>query len=303
MDRLKTIESFLGVVRTRSFARTAEELGVSRGLVSKHVSTLERRLGVRLLNRSNREVALTEIGARYFETCRKMISALDDDEAEIMRLHSEPLGSLKLVVPKSFGGLHFSDAIAEFALKYPQINVAVTLDDKTNYAFSFAENEFDVAIRIAPLANDSAVAMRKLGTLRWVVCAAPSYLDHAGEPADPKGLAGHNCLIHVKLAPDRIWRFNGNSTVKVKGGFLSNSDLTIRRAALAGVGIAQLPTYYIAADLKASRLRQILKRYPLPERPVYALFPASRQVPHRVRLLVDFLAKWYRRAPWEHGTD
>jgi DNA-binding transcriptional LysR family regulator len=302
MDRLKTIESFIRVVRTRSFSKAAEEVGVSRGLISKHISGLERRLGVRLLNRSTREVSLTEIGERYFDSCRRMIGELDGAEAEILRLQSEPRGLLRLVAPKSFGSTHFSDAVAKFSLLYPNINVLVTLDDGANYAFDFAANEYDVAIRLSPLADDSSVAARKLGSLRWIVCASPQYLKRCGEPHEPKDLTRHNCLIHVKIAPDRMWRFTDKKAVKVSGTFLANSDLTIRKAALAGVGIAQLPTYYISGDLKAGTLRHILKTFPVSERPVYALFPASRQVPRKVRLLVDFLAKWYRAAAWERDT-
>lgn len=299
MDRLKTIESFVHVARMHSFSEAAAHLGVTRGLISKHISALERDLGVRLLNRSSRDVTLTEIGGHYFEFCQKMVLNIATIESEISQLQNEPLGSLSIATPMSFGSTHLADAVAQFSLQYPKITVALKLDGDATDSLHSSRSDFDVALRLLPPAGDSAFAARRLGTLRWIVCAAPTYLNKYGEPSKPADLSHHKCLNHLRLTPDRIWRFSNSGTVKVSGAFLSNSDLAIRQAAIAGVGIAQLPTYYVGEALRSGTLRQVLTTFPLKERPVYALFATRRQMPRKVKLFVDFLAGWFRRAPWE----
>jgi DNA-binding transcriptional LysR family regulator len=304
MDYLKTIESFVAVASLGSFSAAAEQLGTSRALVTRHVMDLENRLGSRLFNRSTRRIALTDIGVNYQKFGRKLLDDLRSAEAMARKDQTEPEGTITVIAPKSFGGLHFSTAVAEFALKHPRLNVTLMLDDEATHSLQIARSEFDVAIRLAPLQAKSAAVVRRIGSLEWIVCAAPDYLAAHGEPVKPAELAGHNCLIHTTLASDRIWRFNAvKKGVKVSGTFLSNSVLAIRKAAVAGVGVAQLPTYYIAQDLAAGRLAPILKKFPVPMRPVYALLPANRLTPKKTKLFVNFIARWYAGRPWEDAAS
>jgi DNA-binding transcriptional LysR family regulator len=304
VDYLKTIESFVAVASLGSFSAAAEHLGTSRALVTRHVMDLENRLGSRLLNRSTRRIALTDIGENYQKFSKKLLDDVRLAEAMARKHQTELEGTLTVIAPKSFGGLHFSDAVARFALKHPKLRVMLMLDDEATHSLQIAQSEFDVAIRLAPLQAKSAAVVRRIGSMEWVLCASPKYLSRQGEPAKPAGLAAHNCLIHTALAGDRIWRFgSGKNGVKVSGTFLSNSVLAIRKAAIAGAGIAQLPTYYIAHDLAAGRLVPLLPKFPLPARPVYALLPANRLTPKKTKLFVSFIARWYAGRPWETDGD
>ena len=304
MDYLKTIESFVTVASLGSFSAAAEHLGTSRALVTRHVMDLENRLGSRLLNRSTRRIALTDIGASYQKFSKKLLDDVRLAEAMARQHQTELAGTLTVIAPKSFGGLHFSIAVAEFALAHPRLKVMLMLDDEATHSLQIAQSEFDVAIRLAPLQAKSAAVVRRIGSLEWVLCAAPNYLAERGEPAKPADLAAHNCLIHTTLAGDRIWRFSGSKNgVKVEGGFLSNSVLALRKAAIGEVGIAQLPTYYIARDLAAGRLVRLLTKFPLPARPVFALLPANRLTPKKTKLFVSFIARWYAGRPWETAVD
>lgn len=300
MDYLKTIESFVTVATLGSFSAAAEQLGMSRALITRHVIDLEDRLGTRLLNRSTRRIALTDIGAGYFEFARAMLAELRQAEMQARKGHKEPEGSISIIAPKSFGGLHFSKAVAEFALAHPKLRVNLILDDDATRSLHIAQSQFDVAIRLSPLQDKSAAIVRRIGSLDWILCAAPAYLTQISPPTIPADLSNLSCILHTTLAADRLWRFDGmKKGIKVSGTFLSNSVLAIRQAALAGIGIAQLPTYYIAHDLKKRKLVPVLKNYPLTPRPVYALLPANRLTPKRTELFVRFIAKWYSTRAWE----
>src|SRR5271170_4533726 len=144
MDRLKTMESFVRVVKAGSFSAAAGQLGMSRAIVTKHVIALERRLGARLLNRTTRRIALTEIGGEYYEFCTKILQEFEAEEFSIARLQKEPQGALRVIAPKSFASLHLGTAVAEFARTYPRLHVSLILEDSSIRTFAFAENEFDV---------------------------------------------------------------------------------------------------------------------------------------------------------------
>jgi DNA-binding transcriptional LysR family regulator len=304
MDRLRTIESFVRVVKAGSFSAAAEQLGMSRAIVTKRVIDLEKHLGARLLNRTTRKVAPTEIGTAYYEFCARMLGDLEAADESIKRLQSEPEGRLRILAPKSFGSSHLATAVSQFALEHSKISISLVLDDSATHSLSFAESEIDVAIRLSPIASDSAVVARQIGSLEWVVCASPAYLESFGPPKRPADLARARCIVHLRLASDRIWRFAGAvpTSVKVKTVFTTNSVLAVRRAALAGVGVAQLPTYYAGADLKSGALQKVLVDHPLPERPVYAVFPAARFIPRKVGLFVKFLADWYALRTWDSSV-
>ena len=303
MDRLKMMESFVAVAKAKSFSAAAERLGASRAIVTKHIGALEARLGARLLTRTTRRVALTETGADYYEFCVGILGELEKREGAIAREQQEPQGSLRIAVPTSFGAVNFPEAVSAFARKHPQIRVSLIVDNNSNYSIDIAANDFDVAVRLSPIAATAAVTARQIGMLRWIACASPAYLKRAGEPKSLPELAKHNCMIHMKLAPDRIWRFGGSGkkklSLKVSGDFSSNSILMLRQAALDGLGVAMLPTYHIGEDLRAGRLRRVLPQLPPFERPVSVLFPEGRMIPKKTRLFSDFIADWFKRGAWD----
>ena len=263
MDRFKTIDSFVRVAIAGSFSSAAKQLGMSRALVSLHVTDLEKRLGVRLLNRTTRSLTLTEAGASYLEYCQRMLAEMNEQESSITQLQKEPRGSLKVAAPKSFGTLYLSDAVVSFSARYPNIQLSLILEDYSFRAYDFVEQGLDVAVRLGDL-PDSTLVARKIATLQWIVCASPKYLAHHGEPKTPADLGKHTCLAHVNLDPnDRAWRLHSSDhviSVKISGAFSSNSALVLRKAALAGLGIGYLPLYCIEEDLKTGALRKVLTK-------------------------------------------
>lgn len=298
MDKFKTLESFTHVVKTGSFSKAADVLGLSRAMVSRHIQELERRLQVRLLNRTTRSIKLTEIGSTYLEFCQQVLTEIEAHERSIRHLRSELVGSVKIAAAKSFGSMHVSEAVTEFSLKYPQVTTTLVLDDYSIRPYDFVEKGLDLAIRIPPV-GDSAIIARKLGTLRWGICAARSYLDKHGEPKTPRDLTNHKCLARLSVEPhDRLWQFRGPKgleSIKVDGPFFSNSALVLRHAVLAGIGIGLLPWYCIAQDLQAGRLVQVLSQYKIPEKPLCILYPHARLMAPAVRRFVEFLADWFKK--------
>jgi DNA-binding transcriptional LysR family regulator len=293
MDRFRTIDSFVRVATAGSFSAAAKQLGISRALVSLHVTDLEKRLGVRLLNRTTRCLTLTEAGANYLEFCRRMLAEMTERESSIAQLQKEPRGSLKVTAPKSFGTLYLSDVVVSFSAQYPNIQVSLILEDYSFRPYDFVDAGLDVAVRLGDL-PDSTLIARKIATLQWVVCASPKYLAQHGEPRTPADLGKHTCLAHVNLDPnDRAWRLHDADhliSVKISGDFSSNSALVLRKAALAGLGIGYLPLYCIKDDLKSGALRRLLPNYSPPQRPIYVVYPPAARTPERVRTFVDYLA-------------
>jgi len=296
MDRFRTIDSFVRVAVAGSFSAAAKQLGMSRALVSLHVTDLEKRLGVRLLNRTTRSLTLTGAGANYLQFCQRMLAEMNEQETSITQLQKEPRGSLKVAAPKSFGTLYLSDAVVSFSAKYPDIQVSLILEDYSFRAYDFVDNGLDVAVRLGDL-PDSGLIARKIATLQWVVCASSKYLGEHGEPKTPGDLGKHFCLAHVNLDPnDRAWRLHNSDhviSVKISGAFSSNSALVLRKATLAGLGIGYLPLYCIEDDLETGALRKLLPAYSPPQRPIYVVYPPAGQVPERVRTFVEYLADWF----------
>lgn len=300
MDRFRTMQSFAEVIRLGSFSEAAKKLGLSRALISRHVTDLEKHLGVRLLTRTTRRITLTEAGAKHFEFCQQVIKEIDEKEASLKRLQKEPEGALKILAPKSFTTLALGDAIASFAAAYPHLNISLMLDDLSFRSYDFIERGFDVAVHTTPI-RDSNLVARKIATLRWLLCASPKYLKQHGEPRVPKELAQHQCLIHLNSDPsDRVWRLRGSNgvvSVKVQGPFASNSVLMLRKAALESLGVAILPLYCVKEDLTNGTLREVLCQFPIPLHPLSLVFPPGKQPPQKTRSLADFLVDWFRRHP------
>lgn len=290
------MESFVRVVRSGSFTIAANQLGLSRALVSRHVGDLEQRLGVRLLNRSTRSLNLTDEGRSYLDFCEQLFRDVESKERAIVQTRTEAVGTLKLTAPKSFGAMHLADAIIAFAGVQPKLRVSLILEDVSFRFGEFSEKGLDLALRITSPRNASFVE-ESITPLDWVVCASPDYLAREGRPSVPADLAGHACLVHVNVLPsDHIWRFEGpkgNQSIKVTGAFMSNSALALRKAALAGLGIALVPRYAVAGDLASGMLVAVLPRYKTVARPLLAVYPRALAVPQKVRIFTDFLKNWF----------
>lgn len=290
LDRITSIEVFLAIARNGSFARTAEELGMSRAMVSKHVQALETTLGVRLFNRSTRAIHLTEAGAAYRREVSPLLDALDEAASQVGELTTTPAGRLAVAAPTSFGLFHLSARIADYMNRFPDVDVHLMLTDRSVHLI---DEGFDVAIHIGEL-DDSSLVARRLGEAPMITCAAPAYLAAHGAPESPAALADRDCLVFAENVQRNHgdWRFGGGSareSVRVSGPMVSNQGDALRIAAVAGRGIAHLPEYVVREDLAAGRLVAVLGDFAVPSRPIHAVYPHREFLATKVRSFVDYL--------------
>jgi DNA-binding transcriptional LysR family regulator len=298
MDYVQTMQTFVRVARAGSFTAAASQLGLSRALVSRHVADLEARLSVRLLNRSTRYVRVTQEGDLYLAKCERILGEIEALEGSVARDRLSPKGTIKIHAPKSFGTVVLTDAIIAFSKAQPGIQLSLILGDFTFRPYDFVEYGFDMGIRVSPI-RDSSLIARKIGSVDSILCASPRYLKREGYPKDVADLATRPCLAHLNVAPnDRIWTFQGPKGAKsidVSGPILSNSALALRKAALAGAGIALLPEYCARGDLADGSLVRLLPNYKLAPRPILVVRPRSIYMTEKMQLFVDFLVTWFKR--------
>lgn len=300
MDRLTSIEVFLEVARHESFSAAADELGLSKAMVSRHVGQLENKLGVRLLNRTTRSVGLTEAGSAYRDRMKELLEDLEETEQSVAKLNTEPRGMLRVLAPTSFGSFHLARAIADFRKTYPEVDVDLVLTDRPG---DLVEEGLDLAIRVGEL-EDSNLVARKLAQARVVVCASPQYLEAHGRPRHPDDLRRHDCLVYTGRQLSGDWSFTIDGTVRMdrlEGHIRSNIGDALRVAALQGSGIVQMPTYMVGLDIAARRLEVVLENFEPPPRPVYATYLYRRYLSAKVRAFVNFLSERFYPTPyWEH---
>lgn len=301
MDLLRSMQTFVRVANAGSFAAASEQLGVSRANVSKQLQDLEGHLGARLFNRTTRRLGFTPIGIEYHAFCTRILSEISEEKEIIAQLQQEPRGMLKVMAPKSFGNLGLAPAIVDFMVRFPDISISMHLSDDSLNSRDLIDNGFDLAVRLAQV-KESGVVARRIGALQWVICASPSYLARRGTPRTPEELSAHNCLVHLKSAPDGTWRFispRKEKRIKVSGSLSINSAPGLRTAVLRGLGIALLPAYCIIDDLRRGRLVEVLPGYQVPERPMFIVYPHRRQLPTKVRVFIDFMVERFGRPGWE----
>ena len=301
MDKFSSIRTFCAVARQGSFSGASRELGVSPAMVSKQIKRLEDDLAVRLLNRSTRHCGLTEADAEYFDRCQRVLSYLEEADANAKNLGGEVRGTLKISAPATFGTLYLTPAILAYKKRHP--NLAFNLRMAPQMP-DLLEGGFDLAIQAGGTRlDDSALVARKIGSFRMVVCAAASYLDEHGWPQHPSALQRHNCLVfHNEMATDN-WIFRSEETetaVRVDGDLHANQGAALRLAAEHGLGIVRLPDYLVHEQIVAGRLIEILDDYESPPRAVHVMYPHRRLLPAKVRSFVDFLAQRFESG---HGFE
>lgn len=300
MDNLTDIAVFVQVVESGSFTAAAEQLGLSRPVVSKYLSRLEDRLGARLLNRTTRRLSLTEAGQAFYRGSQRGLGEIAAAEAEVSQLQQAPRGKLRLNTPMSFGILHIAPGLAEFARRCPEVAIDMQLDDRQ---IDLVEEGFDLAIRIAELPDSSLVA-RRLGPCRHVLCASPDYLAQHGTPRTPDELRQHNAVTFRYQDSPNEWRFltpDGRyASVLVTGSIQMNNSLAIRQAILSGAGITLTPSFIVGEDIRAGRLHQLLPEYRAQELSIYAVFPQRRHLLPKVQAFIDFMKQRITDSPgWD----
>lgn len=312
MKNLNSIAVFVRVAESCSFTAAAQRLGMSASGVSKSISHLEEELGVRLVNRNTRKASLTAEGSGFFEHCRRLLSELDEAEAALTYARTEPRGRLRVQAPVAFGRRVIMPALYAFIERNPDLMVDVELSDR---AANLIEEGLDVVVAIGEL-NDSRLAARKLCNLRFVTCAAPSYLERHGEPMVPEELDRHQCLAFVepRTGRHRNWAFSRNGerfTRMVHGNLNVNDAESLLDAAIAGTGIAVMASFVAAEAVMQGRLKLVLKDY-IPEGPAISMvYAPSRHLSPRIRSFIDYLREavpedtsWDRalfpgHPPWE----
>jgi len=297
MDKLVSIRAFTKVVERGSFATAGRELRLSRSAISKYVRELEEELGVQLLNRTTRSASPTENGQTYYERCLAILAELDEADRAVSQLQAEPRGLLRINAPMSFGTLHLSRAVADFMGRYAALKIQLVLSDEL---VDPVEQGFDVTLRIAEMGSSSLIA-RKLVPANRVVCAAPSYLARRGTPKHPRELKDHNCLTYGYLATGNQWKLtgpDGDQWIPIEAALCTNNAEVLRDAALAGRGIALLPTFIAGADLQQGNLVGILSDYKPPELSLCAIYPPTRHLSVKVRLFIDFLVERFGNRPY-----
>lgn len=292
---------FVAVAETQGFSAAARRLGVSKAMVSVAITRLERRLGVRLLQRTTRRLSLTEAGAATLPHAqRSLLAARDAEEAATQALVS-PRGMLRVNAPMSFGLLHVVPALGAFARRYPEVRVDLVLDDRV---LDLVSGEFDLALRIGTLPDSSLVAQR-LGRSRSVIACHPDYLAREGIPAAPADLAEHAALVYSLSPTGAKWVFTRgprSETVRVRGPLQANSSLALHRALLQGLGLARIPRFVVGEDLATGRLVEVLPDWDLPELGIFSVTTARDHLPRKTRAFIDFFRDRLGEPPyWERG--
>lgn len=296
MDKFQEMRVFSAVVDASSFVAAADSLGMSKAAVSRYVSELEQRLGVRLMHRTTRKLSLTPEGEVFLARCRDILANIESSEAEISTRSVTASGLLKVSLPVSFGIRHLAPLWSEFLADHPQVTLDVQLADRV---IDLVDEGFDLAVRIARL-PDSSLISRQLTSTRLVLCAAPSYLKRRGTPAHPSELAQHDVLGYSLMAMGDQWQFTGPEgpvCVKVRPRMWTNNGDSCVAAALQGSGIQLQPTFLIDEELASGQLVEILPQFRSVELGIYAIYPSRKFVLPKVRAMVEFLANKLQRAP------
>ena len=285
------ISEFVYVAEYESFTRAAKELGVSTAQVSRQISALEKRLNIKLLYRTTRKVSLTEEGRVFYHHCRGVLDGLDAAEQAVSNLQSKPQGRIKLTAPVTYGEQQLLPLVNNFMVQYSDIEVTAFL---SNQKIDLIDGGYDLAIRIGKL-SDSTMMAKKLSHRTNFVCAAPDYLKKYGIPHSLTELSQHNCLLGTR----DYWHFiedgknaDKEKNLRVFGSVQYNSGHSLVDAALKGLGIVQLPDYYVQKHLTSGALVSMLDKYREPEESIWAVYPHNRHLSPKIRLLVDYLAEY-----------
>jgi DNA-binding transcriptional LysR family regulator len=297
MDRTLEMEVFLAVVDAGSFVGAVDGLRMSKAAVSRHVDALERRLDVRLLQRTTRRLSLTEEGRIFYQRSKEILGALGDAEAEVSSRTQQPSGAIRVNVPLSFGITHLAPLWGPFLDAFPQIDLDVALNDRI---VDLVDEGYDLAVRISAL-PDSSLISRKLASTRMLLCASPGYLARHGTPEHPRELASHRVIAYTNLAGRDEWTFDGPDgphAVRTRARVYASNGDTCRAIALGGGGIILQPSFLIDADLRRGDLVELLPQYRSIELGIYAVYPTRKQLPLKVRCLIDFLSASFKRPSW-----
>lgn len=295
MDRLEAMQVLLSVADAGSFSAAARHLGMPLTTVSRKITELESHLATRLLIRTTRRLSLTEAGAAYVAACRKIIGEVDEAERAATGEYATPRGELSVTAPVVFGRLHVTPLIAEFLATYPQIDVRLSLVDRSLHLL---DEHVDAAVRIGALPDSSMVATR-VGEVRRVVCASPAYLEAHGVPATPAQLNVHTCVTFNALDTAQMWTFpsrsNKATNVEIHSRLVVNTADAAIAAAAAGVGLTRVLSYQVVDAVAQGSLRIVLQHFEPAPLPVHVMHAGQKPLPIKLRAFLDFLVPRLRQ--------
>jgi DNA-binding transcriptional LysR family regulator len=298
MDRLDAMQAFVTVADLRGFAPAARKLGLSPSAVTRMIAALEDRLGARLLQRTTRQVALTDVGARYLERIRRILADVEEAETSTEGERTRPSGLLVVSAPVGFGRLHVSPVMSAYLKRYPEVSGELRLADRM---INLVEDGVDLAVRIGHLADSSLVA-RRVGEMRRIVVASKAYLKQHGEPDTPQAIASHQTIQFGAMAAAPAWHFleDGREVSMTCSPRLStnSADAAIQYAAEGG-GLTRVLAYQAAEAIKAGRLRIVLQKFEQPPLPIHIVYPTSRLLSAKVRAFIDLVVDG---SDWRFGS-
>jgi DNA-binding transcriptional LysR family regulator len=289
MDRFESMSAFVAVAKAGGFSAAARAVGISLPTLSRRVADLESELGVRLLHRSTRQVALTETGQTFFATCQRVLEDLKEGEEAVTGEYRAPRGELTVTAPLGFGRLHLQPVALEFLAAYPDINLRLLLLDRLVDLF---EDHVDLALRIAEL-PDSRLVARPLGHVRMVTTGSPEYLKRRGAPSHPQELTGHDCIAWATLGPLNSWWYQDHGvdkTFPIRTRLSTTSADSAIAAACEGLGLTQTTSYQAEQAVRSGKLEILLKEFECAVTPVSLVYASHRLVPLKLRAFIDFAA-------------
>jgi len=290
MNLLEAMKTFIKVAELGGFSAAANQIGVGRSAVSRQIAALEEHLGGKLLLRSSRSISLTAAGAVYLEKCREILQLVESSQAEVLQESLTPRGPISISLPLSFGLSRLMAHLLAFRQQYPDVLFTIHFSDSQ---LNLIEAGVDLAIRITDTLQPTDI-VRRLGSAKLLTVAAPAYLHEQGEPAHPSELSAHSCLGYSMHGNNQPWHFTVAEVTQfyqLEYVLQANNGEALAMAAAAGAGITLLPDFIAEPYLQSGALQCILQPFAPPELGVYALLASNRFMPHRIRLLVDYLAE------------
>jgi DNA-binding transcriptional LysR family regulator len=293
LDRFHLIQVFVAVVDCESFAGAARKLAISPPAVTRAVNELEGHLGLRLLTRTTRSVRVTDVGERYAQDCRRILAELTEADESVSGMHSAPRGRLTVTAPVLFGGIYVTPIVTAYLQRYPGVNASCIFLDRV---VNLMEEGVDVAIRIGELPDSSMQAIR-VGQVRRIICASPTYLARQGIPAVPDDLQQHTLVLASGVTPNPEWGLvqHGQShTVRLQARMTTTTNDSALAAVVGGFGLTRLLSYQVAEHLRAGSLKTLLTEYEPAPLPIHVVHREGRQAPQRVRAFIDLAVELLR---------
>jgi DNA-binding transcriptional LysR family regulator len=304
MDTLLSMRAFAKVVECKNFTQAARQLKLSTATVTKHIQSLEQRIGTRLINRNARQFSVTEPGALYYERCLVLLNEIDEVETAVASYGRQPRGHLRISAPMYFGTAELRPIVQAFMRSYSDISVEIHV---TNRYVDLIGEDFDLSVRVVSRPLEPSLIERKLATSRLLVCASPDYLRRHGTPRQPRDLLQHRCLQSTLRRTSEGWPFTRDGKtehVVVAGALLSNHNELLCQETIEGSGISIQPSFNAWRALAAGQLRTVLDDWFVAEVGISVLFPSRKLLPTKTRLFIDFLTAQFPKGPrhdvWLH---